>query len=541
MNMERPPAAFALRAVVATVAMGAAVSACRSPTEIVLVIDTNLTTFDIDTVAVTITGSQTQTIDVGLTAPGAPAFPLTLGLEPAGAAGPVEVSVVGSLQGNPVVQQEADTAFVEGSVKLLRMLLLDSCIGASCPVTPTAETCNAGACTSAATPGGSLPPWTGVLPARPSAATTTPIDGRTIWSDGWHSCANEGTILYCWGQNSDGEIGDGSQRNANSRKPVMNIASPSAVGLGEFVTCICDRTGQAWCWGRNVEGELGIGSASANSKLPVQVPGVTDCVQIAGGGEHTCVVHADGTVSCWGSNASGQVGQAAAATPLLCAESMGAAVPCITSPVKVPGLTNVVEVQAGEQYTCARKTDLTVSCWGDNSSGQLGDGTKTSRSTPAVIAGLATDVVGISAGRFFACARHATGHVSCWGSNSSGQLGNGNTTSTDLPVDVGAIADATQLATGLLHTCALRSSGIVSCWGGNSAGQLGNGTTTDSLVPVDVIGLMETVTSIAAGSVHTCARAASGLASCWGENIVNQIGDGTTTNRSQPVSVAGFM
>jgi alpha-tubulin suppressor-like RCC1 family protein len=91
------------------------------------------------------------------------------------------------------------------------------------------------------------------------------------------------------------------------------------------------------------------------------------------------------------------------------------------------------------------------------------------------------------------------------------------------------------------HLCALRGGGSrVSCWGGNSDGQLGKGTTTDSLVPVDVIDLKQGVNSIAAGSVFTCARAPTGAAFCWGEDLVNELGDGAVTNQSQPVSVAGF-
>lgn len=519
---------------------GAGLAACSAPTEIVLVVDTNLTRYDIDEVALTITGSQTQSIDVLLAAPGAPAFPLTLGLRPAGAASAVKVSAVGKLGGLTVVAQEADTAFADGQQKMLRLLLLDSCVGLTCPATPAAQTCNAGACMAANLPAASLPAWPGSPPPSPPAATTTPLGGRTLWADGWHSCANEGSVLYCWGQNSDGEIGDGTTRNANSRHPVMGLSDVATVGLGELTSCACDRSGQAWCWGRNVEGELGIGTASANSKLPVQVPGVTDCVQIGGGANHTCVLHGNGTVSCWGSNASGQLGQPASATPATCAESAGTMVACATSPALVSGLTGVVEVHGGEQHTCARKTDMTVVCWGDNSNGQLGDGTTTARSTPVQVVALNADVVELSVGRWFNCARHATGALSCWGMNGTGQLGNGSKTDSSRPVAVATISDAIQVAAGFQHACALGSTGVVSCWGSNALGQLGNGTNVDALAPVATAGLLP-VNAIAVGSVHSCARTPSGAAFCWGENLVNQVGDGTTTNRNQPVSVAGFM
>ena len=538
MNTRRlqAPLLSKIAVVVAATIAAATVPACKSPTEIVLVIDTNLTKYDIDQVSITIAGSMTQTKVVSVAA--APPFPWTLGLEPGAGSGAVEVSVVASLLGNPVVQQMADTEFVEGEKRMLRILLLDACVDISCPTTPGPETCIAGACASTDVAGSSLPSWDGSAPASPKPTATVPIGGRTIWANGWHACANEGAHLYCWGQNSDGEIGDGTLKNANSRKPVKGLAPPAAVGLGQLATCTCDLSGNAWCWGRNVEGELGIGSASTNSTVPVQFPGITDCLQITGGANHTCLLHGDGTVSCWGNNDSGQAGQPTSANGS-CSESSGMTVPCIAAPARVAGLTNASQIVAGEKYTCALNSDMTVACWGDNSAGQLGDGTNTSRATVAAVKNLASDVVELSAGRWDVCARHQSGSISCWGSNSSGQLGNGKTDSSSSPVSVADVADALQLATGLQHTCALRSGSRVSCWGGNSFGQLGNGTTTDSLVPVDVIDLKQ-VNSIAAGSVFTCARSPTGAAFCWGEDLVNELGDGATTNQSQPVSVAGF-
>ncbi|MES1165270.1 MAG: hypothetical protein ABUR63_05920 [Verrucomicrobiota bacterium] len=515
-------------------------SACRSPTNIVLVVDTDLVVpGEIDSVGITVTGSEpappVPTVD--LTAPGAPAFPLTLGLAPAnGSSGSVDVAVVGYLQGSAVVQQEAGTMFVGGSQRMLRMLLLGSCKGVSCP---TDQTCGSMGCSPTAIPGTSLPPWTGSAPPRPSVSM--PIGGRTVWANGWHSCANEGPTLYCWGQNYDGEIGNGSQVNAKIRQAVFQ--NPSAVGLGQHVTCACDKQGQAWCWGRNTEGEIGIGgTAGAGTDVlkPTKVPGVTDCAQISGGAYHTCVVHTGGTVSCWGGNGYGQVGQPTGSSPKV--TTPGGDMPVLTSPQKVPGLMGAVEVEAGDYDTCARLADMTISCWGRNDSGQLGDGTTTSRSTPAPVGGLGADVVGLAVGRAFACVWHLSGRVSCWGGNDSGQLGNGATGMSAVPVDA-MVTDATQLAAGFKHTCAIRSGGGVSCWGRNETGQLGDGTTTTSLTPVSVANIAPgqvQVNSIAAGSVHTCARYADSLV-CWGENVVNEVGDDTSMSpRLLPVTVAGF-
>lgn len=520
----------------------AVLAGCREqpPSELVLVVDTNLSAVDVDEVVITVTGSQTQTVDVSLNDPNAPAFPLTLGLVQSAESGAVKVSARAMRQGSMVVQQDADTTFADGEQKTLRLVLLDDCVGISCDSSSEPLTCNAGACVTATVSGAALPAWTGAPPPRPGPSPLTPIGGRTLWANGWHSCANEGGTLYCWGQNTDGEIGDGSQLNASFRQPVTGISNPASIGLGQLTTCACDQSGQAWCWGRNVEGELGTGGPSATSTKPVKVPGLTDCRQIAGGANHTCALHADGTVSCWGSNASGQLGQPPANVPQTCAEGSGPGVPCLPSPARIAGLANVTAIGAGEQYTCALQADRTVVCWGDNSDGQLGDGTTTGRAAPAPVAGLGTDVVELAVGRFFSCVRHQDGTVSCWGGGGSGQLGNGASASSSKPVALAGIQDALQLGLGRDHACVLRDSGTVWCWGANNFGQLGTGTTVGSTSPVQVVGLSQ-IGTLAVGSVHSCARSTGGQVFCWGQNLANQLGDGSATNRTAPVNVAGFM
>ncbi len=530
-----------------SIACAAAVSlaGCHggAPSEIVVVVDTNLTAGDIDEVVISVTGSQTQTVDVPLQNPGAPPFPLTLGLVPGGDLWTVTVSATAKLRGATVVQQQADTEFVGGAPKMLALNLFAECVGVACDSTAQPMTCHTGACGSTVVPGYALSSWTGAPPPRPEPSPFTPIGGRVLWANGWHSCANESGVLYCWGQNGDGQIGDGTQRNASSRHPVTGVGDLSnlaSLGMGQFTTCACRHDGTAWCWGRNIEGELGTGAASATSTTPVQVPGITDCVQITGGANHTCVRHAEGTVSCWGSNASGQLGQLASKVTTTCTQSSSSKIPCLLSPAEVPDLSDVADVGAGEQYSCVRKTDRTVACWGDNTQGQLGDGTKTARSAPATVTGLGTDVVELAVGRFSSCARHATGKVSCWGGNGNGQIGDGTTVDATRPTDLAGFSDVLQLAVGRDHACLLRDSGTVWCWGGNAFGQLGDATNVSSATPVRVTTLTD-ILAIAVGSVHSCARSTTGQVSCWGENVVNQLGDGTTTNRLQPVSAAGFM
>ena len=149
------------------------------------------------------------------------------------------------------------------------------------------------------------------------------------------------------------------------------------------------------------------------------------------------------------------------------------------------GLTNALAIAAGDGHTCALRDDGTVSCWGGNSAGQLGDGTTTFRATPDSVIGL-TNVVAIAAGNQHSCALRADGTVRCWGRNDVGQLGDGTRTNRLTSVAVSGLTTAVTVAAGLSHTCALRVDGAPVCWEFNNSGQIGNGTTTDRLAQMEV-------------------------------------------------------
>jgi alpha-tubulin suppressor-like RCC1 family protein len=179
-------------------------------------------------------------------------------------------------------------------------------------------------------------------------------------------------------------------------------------------------------------------------------------------------------------------------------------------------------------------------CWGQNGYGQLGDGTTTDSSTPVQVQGLERGVTSIAAFDDYSCAI-VSGAAKCWGSYDHYRLGDGTTgNSSSTPVQMeGLERGVTSIAAGSVHTCAIVS-GTVKCWGWNDDGQLGDGTTTDSTTPVQVRGLERGVTAIAVGTAYTCA-VVSGAAKCWGLSSYGQIGDGTSVVRSStPVQVKGL-
>lgn len=193
--------------------------------------------------------------------------------------------------------------------------------------------------------------------------------------------------------------------------------------------------------------------SSPHSVTPVDVVGLgTGVLAVRAGAEHTCAIIAGGTAKCWGDNSFGQLGDGSGQTS--------------SSPVDVAGLTGVVEIAPGDEHTCARLASGAVKCWGDNSLGQLGNGTYATSTRPVDVAGLASGVDGLAAGGYHTCARVCTGGVMCWGDNAYGALGNGSTASSRVPVSVfGLDAGVTALAAGEVHTSALDARGHVLWWG----------------------------------------------------------------------------
>ncbi|GIV88960.1 MAG: chromosome condensation regulator RCC1 [Chloroflexus sp.] len=373
--------------------------------------------------------------------------------------------------------------------------------------------------------GGSFPTH-----STPVAVSGLPSGVTAIAAGDYHTCALTGSGgVMCWGNNSDGQLGDGTTTDSSTPVAVSGLPSGvTAIAAGRLHTCARTSSGGVWCWGANGAGQLGDGSFTSRS-TPVAVSGLPSGVTaIAAGWGHTCALTSSGGVWCWGGNYSGQLGDGTTTAR--------------STPVAVSGLpSGVTAIAAGVVHTCARTSSGGVWCWGYNSSGQLGDGTTTARSTPVAVSGLGSGVTAIAAGNYHTCALTSSGGMRCWGRNNDGQLGDGSYTARSTPVAVSGLGSGvTAIAAGNYHTCALTGSGGVRCWGANSDGQLGDGLYTDSSTPVAVSGLGSGVTAIAAGGFHTCARTSSGGVRCWGRNDSGQLGDGTMTDRGTPVAVSGL-
>jgi alpha-tubulin suppressor-like RCC1 family protein len=195
-------------------------------------------------------------------------------------------------------------------------------------------------------------------------------------------------------------------------------------------------------------------------------------------------------------------------------------------------------IAAGYEHTCVLTSDRGVNCWGANYNGQLGNGRTSASGVPVDVYGLEGGVIAVTAGAFHSCALTAAGGVKCWGSNEYGQLGDGTTVYSPVPIDVDGLASGVfAIAAGWSSTCALTSAGGVKCWGHNAFGGLGDGTTSDSSVPVDVSGLESGVSAIATGSLHACALTVNGGVTCWGEG---QSDNPDVFNTAVPVDVPGL-
>jgi alpha-tubulin suppressor-like RCC1 family protein len=289
------------------------------------------------------------------------------------------------------------------------------------------------------------------------------------------------------------------------------------------------------CWGRNDNGELGdntLVSKPLAVPVPFDPPGGASFVRFALGGTHTCATTSVAELYCWGSNASGQLG--------IGSQDARRMLPALV------GGRGFAWVSAGSAHSCAVATpnpDSTyVYCWGANDRGQVGDGTNTRRAAPVAVAG-AIAFSAVTAGRNHTCAvATATGAAYCWGDNTFGQLGDGSTTAPNAPVPVAGGRAFIELSAGGEHTCGVTGALEAYCWGANTYGQLGDGTTTQRTTPVLVTGGVG-FARIALGGEFSCAMGGNQQLYCWGRNADGELGSGVSwvTSRRTRSPVASIL
>lgn len=298
---------------------------------------------------------------------------------------------------------------------------------------------------------------------------------------------------------------------------------PRVISAGIQFTCTVIAGGGVKCWGSNSSGQLGNGTTT-DTYAPGYVVGLSSGVfTVSAGAFHACAVTVAGAVKCWGQNDSGQLGDGA--------EGVGEVPQApVTTPVDVVGLSSgIVAVSAGGAHTCALTAAGAVKCWGNTKA--LGNGAAAGSSVPVDVVGLSADVVALSAGAYGTCAVTSAGALQCWGINYIGLDGAGPTSTSLVPVEMpGAASGVVDVSVGMYHTCFTTASGGIKCWGLNGTGALGNPLANESALPLDVTGLSSGMVAVSAGDAQTVALSAKGAVKFWGSK-------GGSPDDSSPVPV----
>ena len=374
------------------------------------------------------------------------------------------------------------------------------------------------------------------------------------------ACARRtGGGVTCWGNNAEGQIGSGAPGGSmNSPTTVAGLpAAAISIGVTFATACAVLANAEIYCWGRDFGPTPVLVADVPTSPAPVQVspegvcvvrtngtvycvdgyvpgtvPGITTAVEVvttgAGFAQAACARLADGTVTCWGYNYAGLLGD-------------GTRFSRETAEV-VAGLTQTTAIGIGPDVVCTTSGAAgNVSCWGRHWSydGLLGSSSGEGyRATPTIAALGITDATAVRVQSDHACAVRASGRVSCWGLGTSGQLGNGLSTTSTSPVEVSSLTDATHVKMGRQSACARRATGAVMCWGSGATGALGTGLLSQSTP--QFVTLVADALTVVGGNDHTCALRAGGAVSCWGSDARGQLGNGGAGDYATATAIPGF-
>lgn len=352
-----------------------------------------------------------------------------------------------------------------------------------------------------------------------------------------HACLIRDGALFCWGRNDLSQLGlgDGITETQSAPQRVPGTQRWVDLALGEDMSCGLDDTGAIWCWGSGDEGRLGLGvTTSPTATTPTQQPGARRYRSLHPGREHTCAIgdgQDAGTLWCWGRNGAMQLGNGTTAVT-------GVPTQVAFNPPDPIRDVQWASVGGGSDHTCATQTDNTLWCWGSQASGQLGQGGPiVTRDQPNPV-DTSRSWVAVDSGFDASCATTTTGEVYCWGRNANGQLGVGDTTNRDVPTLSNAPASV-DLEFAYESICARTSDNRISCSGQNDDGELGRGTST-ATEPMFDFGT-GSWSQIAAGDDFVCGIDLDGSAFCFGVDAGGQLGNGGPINEPDslvPVPVA---
>jgi alpha-tubulin suppressor-like RCC1 family protein len=318
----------------------------------------------------------------------------------------------------------------------------------------------------------------------------------------------------------------GRKKGGDAGTPALGQVGAGSDSHSMFI----DVNGQAWGWGNNQYYAIG-DNTNINRCVPVSVVGTTKTFcQIVGGHYHSSAIDKNGQVWSWGTDSSGNLGIGVVFSPNH------------PTPKSIAGgQKTFCKISARTDNTSGIDNNGKVWAWGNNSKGQIGDGTTTNRCTPTALAGVAKTFCEISSGNSTTAAIDKNGQIWTWGWNFFGYLGDGTLTDKCTPVSVaGSTKTFCKITSrGQYHMGAIDKNGQVWCWGFGALGQLGTGNTQSSCSPRAVAGATKTFCKIDAGFYHTVAIDKNGQAWSWGYNFSGQLGDNSTTARCTPVSVAG--
>lgn len=361
---------------------------------------------------------------------------------------------------------------------------------------------------------------------------SVPAHSETLSAGDNHTCVlkSNGTA-YCWGDNSVGQLGNGSTESSMTPVAVSGGLRFKSISVGWDHACGVTADNDAYCWGRGRYGRLGNGS-SENSSAPVAVSVGLSFEHIDAGMAHTCGITTDGDAFCWGRNEDGILGNNAIKGSLV--------------PVPVSGGHKFGSINAGSATTCGITTSGDAYCWGASDFGNLlglGDGNPFRSLTPGLVAGeFDFQPDSISVGLDHVCAVTTADNAVCWGRGRYGKLGIGTADALGVienlrtPRQINGNISFASLATGVFQTCGISTDSKAYCWGRNGSGQLGDGTTDMRTEPVAVSANVE-FKELTIGVDHACGVSSGDEIYCWGNGSAGKLGTRSSDNKLTPTKV----